>query len=79
MDISEILKRKQPRTRSIRVLLDDSLRADIPLACDFLGVGDPGSPLPSMDAETRLAFESAFRNYIRKGPRGPVADQIDEE
>ncbi len=28
MDISEILKRKQPRTRTIRVLLDDSLQAE---------------------------------------------------
>jgi adenylate cyclase len=35
------------------VLLDDSLRDEIPLMCDFLGVPDPERPAPRMDPEAR--------------------------
>ena len=45
------------------VLLDDSLREDIPLACDFLGVSDPESPLPAMDSGVR---ERRLHEFVKK-------------
>jgi class 3 adenylate cyclase len=45
------------------VLLDDSLRDDIALACDFLGVADPSAPLPAMAAETR---QRRLHDFLRR-------------
>ncbi|MBW2444475.1 MAG: AAA family ATPase [Deltaproteobacteria bacterium] len=45
------------------VLLDDALREDIPLACDFLGVPDPDRPLPPMDAEVR---RRRVQDFVRR-------------
>ena len=35
------------------LLLDDSMRANLPLVFDFLGVSDPEKPVPPMDPEPR--------------------------
>jgi adenylate cyclase len=45
------------------VLLDDSLRDDILLACDFLGVADPEKPLPPIDAAAR---ERRLLDFVKR-------------
>jgi class 3 adenylate cyclase/tetratricopeptide (TPR) repeat protein len=62
------------------VLLDDALREDIPLICDFLGVGDPDRPLPPMDAglRERRLHESLRRMIEARSAQGPALLLFDD-
>lgn len=51
------------------LLLDDSMRANLPLVFDFLGVPDPDRPVPPMDPEPRRRMlYAALRRTLECGP-----------
>jgi class 3 adenylate cyclase len=62
------------------VLLDDSLREDIPLACDFLNVADPENPLVAMEPETRrVRLHDFIRRLLEARSRqGPAVLLLDD-
>jgi len=61
-------------------LLDSELHETLPLWFDFLGVPDPGRPLPRMDPDTRQRkFVNAIRRMVRARSRAAPGVLIFED